>query len=48
MVGDGASSHKVDYVGHFLEILKLEGQKKLHYWFKSYSNFAEWVDVAYL
>ena len=44
MVGDGASSHKIYYI-------KLDSESwrasKLHYWFKSYSNFAEWVDFAY-
>ena len=41
--GDGAFSHKINHVGKVLEILNLEG----HYWFKSYSNYAEWVDFAY-
>ena len=36
MVGDGAFSHKIDYIA-----------SKSHHWFKSYGNFAEWVDFAY-
>ena len=36
MVGDGAFSHKIDYIA-----------SKSHHLFKSYGNFAEWVDFAY-
>ena len=43
MVEDGAFSHKIDYVTIFKEILNLEGL----YWFKSYGDFAEWVNFAY-
>ena len=43
MVGDGASNHKIDYVRKFYEIQN----SKLHYWFESYGDFAEWVDFAY-
>ena len=41
MVEYGAFSHKIDYVTNFKEILHY------HYRFKSYDNFAEWVDFAY-
>ena len=34
------------YIEIFPEILNLEGNKSL-YWFKSYGDFAEWVDFAY-
>ena len=43
MVRNGAFSHKIDYIKVFQEILNLQG----HYWFKSYGNFAEWVDFSY-
>ena len=33
----GAFNHKIDYVK----------KSKLYYWFKSYGDFAEWVDFAY-
>ena len=36
-----AFSHKIDYITIFKENLNLEGH---HYLFKSYGNFAEWVD----
>ena len=29
-----------------MEILNPKGHLKLHYWFKSYGNFDEWVDFA--
>ena len=38
MVADGAFSHKCY---NFL------GNSKSHYWFKSYGDFAKWVDFAY-
>ena len=43
---NGASSHKTNYIDIFPEILNLEGRQKI-YWFKSYGDFAEWVDFAY-
>ena len=43
MVKNGASSHKTNYIDIFPEILNLEGLC----WFKSYNDFAEWVDFAY-
>ena len=43
MVEDNAFGHKIDYVTIVKDILNLEG----HYWFKSYGDFAEWVDFAY-
>ena len=46
MVEDGAFSHKIDYV-NFLGDSKSRRASKLHYWFKSYGYFAEWVDFAY-
>ena len=42
MVDDGAFSHKIDYV----TISKSQKAPKLHE-FKSYDNFADWVDLAY-
>ena len=41
--GDGASSHKTDYVGQVKEILNLKGP----HLFKSYDHYTEWVDFAY-
>ena len=46
MVGDGASSHKIDYVRSFTDS-KFQRASKTHYYFKSYDDFAEWVDFAY-
>ena len=43
MVGDGAFSHKIDYITIFFGDFKSQRTPKLHYWFKSYSDFAEWV-----
>ena len=43
MVGDGAFSDKIDFITIFQEILNLKG----HYMFKSYGDFAEWMDFAY-
>ena len=31
----------------FLEDSKSQRASKVHYWFKSYSDFAEWVEFAY-
>ena len=42
MVEDGAFRDKIDYVT-ILEDYKSQRSSKLHYWFKSYSNFAEFV-----
>ena len=42
-VADGSFSHNIDYFTIFMEILNL----KLHYWFKSYGDFAEGVDFAH-
>ena len=39
MVEDGAT--------FFLETLNLERAPKSHYWFKSYGDFTEWMDLAY-
>ena len=47
MVEDGAFSHKIDYVNFFLEDSKSGRLSKLHYWFKSNGDLAEWVDFAY-
>ena len=45
-VGDGASLHKIDYVGRRGDS-KYQRASKSHYWFKSYGNFAEWVNFVY-
>ena len=45
--GDGAFSHKINYVTIFLGDSKSQRACKFHYWFKSYADFAEWVDFAY-
>ena len=42
MVGDGAFSHKRDYV----TISKSRRAPKSQYWFNRYGNFAEWVNFA--
>ena len=44
MVGDGAFSHKIDFVTIFKDIVNLEGH--LNHITGS-SNFAEWIDFAY-
>ena len=44
MVGDGTFSPKIDYIAIFLEDSKSQRTAKSHYWFKSYSVFAELVD----
>ena len=46
MVKDGAFSHKSTML-HYLGDSKSQRAFKLHYWFKSYGGFAEWVDLAY-
>ena len=45
MVEYGAFSHKIDYV-KFLGDYKSKSASKSHYWFKSYWDFAELVDLA--
>ena len=47
MIEDGACSHEIDYVTIFLGDSKSQKVSKLHYWFKSYGDFAEWVNFAY-
>ena len=47
MVGDGAFSHKIDYIANFVGYFKSPRASKSHYWFKRYGNFAEWMDFAY-
>ena len=47
MVEDSAFSHKIDYVNFCKGDSKSQRASNLHYWFKSYSNFAEWLDFAY-
>ena len=44
MVENGAFSHKIDYITIFLGDSKSLRTPHSHYWFKSYSDFAEWVD----
>ena len=38
MVEDGAFNHKIDYVTFLCA-------SKSQYWYKTYCNFAEWVDL---
>ena len=45
--GDGAFSHKIDYVKKIIGDSKSQRASKSHNWFKSYGDFAEWVDFAY-
>ena len=48
MVEDGAFSHKIDFFFTiFMEDSKSERVSKLHHWFMSYGDFAEWIDLAY-
>ena len=47
MVENGPFSHKIDYVTIFLEDSKSRRAFKSQYWFESYGNFAELVDLAY-
>ena len=47
MVQDGAFSHKRYYVTLCLGDPKSQTASKSPYWFKSYGNFAEWVDLAF-
>ena len=44
MVEEGAFSHKIDFVNFCVEDLKSWSAYKSHYWFKSYGNFAKWVE----
>ena len=43
-VNNGASSHKTNYIDIFFRYSKSWRTSKLLYWFRSYSNFSEWVD----
>ena len=47
LVDEGAFSHNIDNVAIFLGDSKSQRASKLHCWFKSYGDFAEWVDFAY-
>ena len=47
MVEYGAFRYNIDYVTIFLRDSKSRRASKLHYWFKNYSDFAEWVEFAY-
>ena len=47
MVGDGASSHKIDYFSKFKEILHLKGHQNRITGTRDTAIFAEWVDFAY-
>ena len=44
MVEEGAFSHKIDFVNFCVEDLRSWSAYKSHYWFKSYGNFAKWVE----
>ena len=44
-IADGAFSHKT--MLQFLGDFKSRRASKSHFWFKSYGNFAEWVDFAH-
>ena len=46
-VEKGASSHKTKYIEFFFRDYKSWRASKSLYWFKSYGDFAEWVDFAY-
>ena len=46
MVGDGAFSHKIDNF-QFFRIFLIIKDIKVALWFKSYGDFAEWVDFSY-
>ena len=47
MVGDGAFSNKIDWFFNIFGDSKSRRASKLHYLFRSYGDFAEWVDFAY-
>ena len=47
MVINGALSLQTDYVTILLKDSKSQRASKLHYWFKSYYDFAERVDFFY-
>ena len=47
LVEDGAFSHKIDYTIFLKGNSKSWRASKLHNWFKSYGDFAEWLDYAY-
>ena len=40
-------SHIINYIKFFFGDFKYQSASKLHYWFKSYGDFAEWLDFAY-
>ena len=42
---NGAFSHKIGYVT--TQDSKYRRAANSHYWFKSYGDFAEWLDFAY-
>ena len=44
---NGASSNKIDNVAQVYGIQNLERILKMHYWLKSYGDFADLVDLAY-
>ena len=46
MIEDGAFSHKIDYDIIFRDS-KSRRASQLHYWFKSYGNFDDWVNFVY-
>ena len=46
MIKDGPFSHKIDYVAFCIGDSKSQRASKLHYWFKRYGDFTEWVDFA--
>ena len=46
-VKNGASSHKTNCLDISSEMLNLGRALKALHWFKSYGDFAEWVDFAY-
>ena len=47
MVGNGAFSHKIDYITFFGGNSKSQRTPKLHNWFKSNGDFAGWDDFSY-
>ena len=47
MVGNGVFSHKIDHIAFFFVDSKSPRTSKLHYWYKSYGDFAEWGDFSY-
>ena len=47
VAADAAFSHKIYYVTIFSGDSKFQRASKLHCWFKSYGDLAEWVDFAH-